>query len=129
MRPLILDTGALLAAHKRSSRLWSLLDEAARAGAEVLVPAASVAECIRGGFRDAVINRLLNGRATRVTIHDEDRARVAGKLLARTGTNNTIDAFVVAEAVRQGGAIIATSDPDDIADLSAGHRQIRAIRV
>jgi hypothetical protein len=49
MRPLILDTGALLAAHKRSSRLWSLLDEAARTGVEVLVPAGAVAECIRGG--------------------------------------------------------------------------------
>jgi predicted nucleic acid-binding protein len=118
--PLILDTGALIGLSRRDNRVWSLLDQAQRRGADVLVPAGALAECVRGGPRDAPVNQLLNQPHTQVTIHDEERARSAGGLLKRVRTSSAIDALLVAEAARYEAAVIATSDPDDIADLAEG---------
>lgn len=129
MRPLILDTGALLAIVRRSRAMWVVLDQAQREGRDVLVPAGTLVESMRGGPQDALVNRLLKRPGTQVTIHDEERARAAGTLMAESSTSDPIDALVVAEAYRQGGAAIATSDPDDIEDLAGGHRHITAIRV
>jgi predicted nucleic acid-binding protein len=119
--PLILDTGALIGLSQRSNRIWSLLDEAQREGHEVLVPAGAIAESLRNGPRDALINRLLSQPRTQVTVHDEERARSAGKLLRLSDTYDAIDALVVAEAIRFAGARIATSDPEHITDLADGY--------
>jgi predicted nucleic acid-binding protein len=119
--PLILDTGALIGLSRRSNRIWSLLDEAQREGHDVLVPAGTLAESLRNSPRDALINRLLNEPRTQVAAHDEQRARTAGKLLRSARTTNAIDALVVAEAIRFAGSRIATSDPDDIAELAEGY--------
>ena len=119
--PLILDTGALIGLSRRSNRVWKLLDRAQRMGIDVLVPAATLAESIRGGPRDTPINQLLGQPRTQVTVHDEDRARSAGSLLRRVPSCDAIDALVVAEALRHEAALIATSDPEDIADLARGH--------
>jgi predicted nucleic acid-binding protein len=127
--PLILDTGALTALSRRSSAVWKLLDQAQRTGADVLIPAGTLAESIRGGPRDVLVNRLVAQPNTQVTPHDEERARSAGELLARAGTSDAIDALVVAEALRHDSALIATSDPRDIADLADGYRNITAVRV
>lgn len=127
--PLILDTGALIALSRRSSSVWKLLDRAQRTGRDVLVPAGTLAESLRGGPRDAFINRLLNQPLTQVTVHDEQRARWAGELLARARTSDAIDALVVVEALRYGTAVIATSDPKDIADLVQGQRNVNVVRV
>ena len=127
--PLILDTGALIAVIRRSRAVWVLLDEAQRSEREVLVPAATLAESVRGGPGDAMINRLVQRPGSQVTVHDERRARSAGHLLARASTADVVDALVVAEAIHQGGATIATSDPDDIADLASGNRNVTAVRI
>lgn len=119
--PLILDTGALIGLARRSNRIWSLLDQAQRRGIDVLVPAGTLAESIRGGPRDAPINKLLGRPHAQVTVHDEDRARSAGSLLRRVPSSGAIDALVVAEALRHEAALIATSDPRDITDLARGH--------
>jgi hypothetical protein len=126
--PLILDSGALIGLAQRSNRVWSLLDEAQREGHEVLVPAGTLAESVRNGPGDALINRLLNQPRTQVTVLDEDRARSAGKLLRMARTADTIDALLVAEAIRFAGARVATSDPDDIADLADGY-DLTVVRV
>jgi predicted nucleic acid-binding protein len=128
-RPLILDSGALIALSRRSRSVWRLLDDAQRAGADVLVPAGTLVESLRGGPRDALINRLLGQPLTEVTIHDETRARRAGELLARAGTSDAVDALVVAEALRHDGAIIATSDPHDIADLAGATPRVVVLRI
>ena len=48
-------------------------------------------------------------------------ARIAGHLLADAGAGSemAIDALVVATAIRLGGGIVATHDPDDIRLLAA----------
>jgi predicted nucleic acid-binding protein len=129
-QPLILDSGALIALSRRSRDAWDLLDRAQRTGMDVLVPAGTLAETLRGdNASDALINRLLNRPLTRVTVHDEERARAAGQLLARAATDDVVDALVVAEALRHDGAMIITSDPDDIADLAADSVSVVVIRV
>jgi predicted nucleic acid-binding protein len=129
MRTLILDTGVLIGLSRRNNRIWSLLDQAQRRGADVLVPAGTLAESLRGGSRDTLINQLLNQPRTQVTIHDVERARSAGKLLKKARTSNAIDALVVAEALRYDTATIATSDPDDMADLAEGQRLVTIVEV
>lgn len=126
---LVLDTGALLAAERRSRAVWTVLDGAQEEGRAVLVPAATLTESIRGGPRDAPINRLLRRPGTTVTVHDEHRARLAGRLLAGAATGDAVDALVVAEAIRHGGAVIATSDPDDIAELARDHPTVAVLRL
>jgi predicted nucleic acid-binding protein len=118
---LVLDTGALIALSRRSPKVWELLDRAQRSRADVLVPAGTLVESLRGGPRDALINQLLNQPHTQVTIHDEERARRAGRLLDSARTDDAIDALVVAEALRYHEVTVATSDPDDIAELVGLH--------
>jgi predicted nucleic acid-binding protein len=129
MRTLILDTGALIGLSRRNNRIWSLLDQAQRRGADVLVPAGTLAESLRGDARDTLIEQLLNRPYTQVTVHDEERARAAGKLLKHGGNSSAIDALVVAEALRHDGSTIATSDPDDITDLAQGNRTVTIVKV
>jgi predicted nucleic acid-binding protein len=125
---LVLDTGALIALTRRSPKVWALLDRAQRSRADVLVPAAALVESLRGGPRDTLVNRLLDRPHTRVTIHDEDRARRAGRLLDSARTSDAIDALVVAEALRYDEVTVATSDPEDIAEL-VGIHDVAIVRV
>lgn len=129
MPALILDTGALIGLSKRTNRIWSLLDQAQRRGTDVLVPAGTLTESLRGDARDALIGQLLNRPYTQVTVHDEERARAAGKLLKHASSGSAIDALVVAEALRHDGATIATSDPDDLSDLAQGSSFVTIVKV
>jgi hypothetical protein len=78
----------------------------------------------RGAATDANVDRLVNGIATTVGT-DLRIARTAGQLRARARTGSAIDAIVVATAVRLGGGVIATSDPDDLGALAADHPNVR----
>ena len=118
---LVLDSGALIALTRRSPKVWALLDGAQRSCTDVLVPAGTLAESLRGGPRDALINQMLKRPQTQVTIHDEERARRAGRLLDSARTSDAIDALVVAEALRYDEVTVATSDPDEIAELVGIH--------
>jgi len=77
------------------------------------------------------VNRVLNGRGLAVVGLGAGTARRAGALLSRAkmGSAHAVDAFVVATALEFGSAVIATGDPDDIARLSSGLRQIRIFAV
>jgi predicted nucleic acid-binding protein len=91
-----------------------LVQQAAKAETPMFVPAVVVAETIRGrGPRDAPVERLL-AKADEVLAADEAVARSAGALLAASQSSATIDAIVVAHAVRIGQSLILTSDPRDM---------------
>jgi predicted nucleic acid-binding protein len=51
---------------------------------------------------------------------------VAARLLheAVLDSSSAIDAIVVATAIRLGGALIVTSDPNDLARLAMGHPDV-----
>lgn len=58
-------------------------------------------------------------------------ARIAGHLLSRAGADSSmvVDALVVATAVRFGGGVIATHDPDDLGRLAAGHPNVAIFEI
>jgi predicted nucleic acid-binding protein len=118
---LILDSGAVFALAKLDVRARAALASAWEHGWDVVVPAVVVAETVRGnGPRDAPVNRVLKAVGT-VAATSEDRARTAGELLGRAKVNATVDALVVAEAVRRGGGVIMTSDAEDLRRLIGDH--------
>lgn len=106
-------------------RAQALLTEAARRNALLRVPAAVLTEVYRGGRRDAAVDRII-GRANRVIALDHRTSRIAGGLLGRDGLDSchAVDALVVATAIRLGGAVIATGDPEDLASLARDHRNV-----
>jgi predicted nucleic acid-binding protein len=130
---LILNAEALNALAWASRR--SVLAERARAvltvafeeRALVRVPAPVLAEVCRGRPEDAAVERVLNGRGISVIELTEAMARRAGALLdrAKLGSAHAVDAFVVATAMAFASAVIATHDPEDLARLASGVRQIR----
>ena len=71
-----------------------------------------------------MIDRLVNGVATTVGL-DLRTARTAGQLRALARRGSAVDAIVVATAVRLGGGVVATSDPDDLAALAADHPNVK----
>jgi DNA-binding transcriptional MocR family regulator len=115
MAALIFDTGALIALERFDRAVASLLDEAAEEGIEALTSSACVAQAWRDPARQARLSRALGGFLERPL--DEEQARRCGRLLARAGTQDIVDAAVAVLA--DDGDTILTSDPQDIERLLA----------
>ncbi|MFT4187770.1 MAG: hypothetical protein QM621_04240 [Aeromicrobium sp.] len=124
MTALVLDSEALSQlARSRSGRspgaVHAALVAAVEAEADVLVPAAVLAEQYRGGRHDQVVDSCL-GRYSGIEVVDTTRAlaRITGHVLARAGRGSAdhVDATVVAVALSARDAVIATGD---VADLTA----------
>jgi predicted nucleic acid-binding protein len=88
-----------------------------------VVPLTVLAEVYRGDATDARVDRLFVGGVRHVGL-DLKTARLAGQLRARARVGSAVDAIVVATAVRLGGGVIATSDPDDMRALAAGYSNV-----
>lgn len=90
--------------------------------APVRIPAAVLVELYRGRGVDEAIDRVLARGFAQVVTTGARMARIAGHLLADVGAGSemAIDALVVATAIRFGGGIVATHDPDDLRQLAAG---------
>jgi hypothetical protein len=116
-RGLTLDTGALIAAERRSEIFRATWQEAVRRHAVITIPAPVLAQAWRG--RNPLIDRLLP--ACMVEPLSEEDARSIGRLLAASGTSDVIDAMVVVGASTRDDAIV-TSDPEDLARLLAAVR-------
>jgi predicted nucleic acid-binding protein len=122
---LLLDSEALSAIARgpalRRDRVRALVAEMRRRELPVGTVAAVLAEVIRGNASDAGVFAGL--RRERVEVYPVDtRTGVrAGQLLGavRAGSEDAVDAFVVAVADLFGGAVIATVDPRDMNRLAA----------
>lgn len=128
---LILDAEALSAlARPRATPERHLRVRAAmrsqRRGEPVRVPAVVLLELYRGGGTDEVIDAELRRGHARVVTTGARTARTAGHLLAavHAGSELAVDALVVATAVRLGGGLILTHDPDDLRSLAADRPNI-----
>jgi predicted nucleic acid-binding protein len=86
----------------------------------VSIPAVVVAETVRGSAKDATVNRVIKAVGEVISV-DEPAARAAGALLGTTRSSSTVDALVVASAIRLGGGVVLTDDPDDLRPLAAVH--------
>lgn len=126
--PLLLDAGGVFAFARDDKRARGAVTGALERGASVVTSAITVAETTRGnGPRDAAVNRVL--RLCHLVPVDDVVARVAGKLLAVSGSSATVDAVVVATAIQLGGALILTSDPGDLSRLAEEHKTVALYRV
>ena len=131
---LVLDAQALslvargLASSGQRVGLLPALLAALNEAEEVLVPAAVLAELYRGRQHDQLVDSCLS-RYPAILVVDTDRtlAREIGHLLAQAGrgSQDHVDASVVAVASISGDAAIATADVDDISALAAGLPGIR----
>ena len=119
---LILDSGAIIGWSRGDARTRAIIREAIARHWELRVPVVVLAETLRGGARDAPVNRVLKAVGTTATAPDTGRA--AGRLLGRTGGSNTADALVAAEALALPGSTVLTSDPDDLRALLSDHNSI-----
>lgn len=120
---LILDAGALIALSRGDRRARAFLARALELGAPVEVPVVVVAETVRGGPRDASVNRVLKAVGS-VPDTREAHGRTAGRLLGTARSTAAVDALVVAQAVEAGGAQILTGDPDDLGRLARPHPEV-----
>lgn len=121
---LILDAGAVFALARFDARALGYVARGRRRGGEVIIPVVVVAETSRGhGPRDARVNLVLE-TADRIPPATAETGRLAGRLLAATGSSSTVDAFVVAEAVLAGRSRILTTDPDDLGVLAQAHPEV-----
>jgi predicted nucleic acid-binding protein len=104
-------------------RARAISRRALRERAERVVPVAVLAEVYRGDATDARIDRLFVSGVRRAGL-DLRTVRVAGRLRARARVGSAIDAIVVATAVRLGGGVVATSDPEDMQALAADYANV-----
>jgi PIN domain nuclease of toxin-antitoxin system len=112
---LILDAGAFIASERGNEDVAALVKRELEHGRVPLTNGGVVAQVWRGGNGKQVrIARLLAN--VNVVPVDNDLGRRAGRLLARTGSTDAIDASVVCLA--QDGDDVLTSDPADLQALA-----------
>ena len=118
MTRLVLDAGAFVAFEKGDARLRARIAAARLLGVELATTSPVIGQVWRDGRRQVLLARLLS--ATNVDAPTEVDARRAGELLAKTRTQDIVDALLV--GCTKDGDTVLTSDPHDIETLleSAG---------
>lgn len=137
MAVLVLDSEAISALARprvdpgRHQRVRAALRSAHSRNAPVRIPAAVLVELYRGRGADEAIDSVLARGFAQVVTTGARMARIAGHLLAdiAAGSEMAIDALVVATAIRFGGGIVATHDPDDLRRLAAGHPNVAILEI
>jgi len=110
------DAGALIAAERGSQEMRALHRRLLDNGVRPTVSTAVLAQVWRGGPQPR-LSRLLRG--CRVVPLDERQACAAGAALARSATDDVIDAVVVVTALQRRDVIV-TSDPQDMQRIASG---------
>ncbi|NGO47269.1 twitching motility protein PilT [Streptomyces sp. YC419] len=108
------DAGALIAAERNHAAFWRAHRSYLLAGGVPLAQAPVVARVWRDGTRQAQLARMLSG--CDVPALDHALARSVGQLLGQARTSDPVDGAVAVLAADL-GAVIVTSDPEDIQHL------------
>ncbi|MEU8433641.1 PIN domain-containing protein [Streptomyces sp. NPDC029216] len=109
--PYLYDAGALIAIDNNDRRMWARHSLALEDGRDIHVPSIVVSQAWRDSRRRVRLGRFLAG--CDVVPVGLETAKTAGVLCGKAGTADVVDATVVVMAASL-GAIIWTSDPDDI---------------
>ncbi|MFC7274729.1 type II toxin-antitoxin system VapC family toxin [Paractinoplanes rhizophilus] len=110
------DAGVLLAIDSNDRRMWVIHHLAVEEGRRLLVPSVVVAQAWRDARRQVQLGRFLH--SCEVVPVSLEVAKAAGVLCGKAGTRDVVDATVVTIALAH-GAIVFTSDPDDIIHLAS----------
>ena len=130
---LVLDAEAVNALldsrHPAERKVRRAMEAARRLHRDVAIATGTLAELYRGAGRNQALDALLARESGHgLLLRDTDRAlaRLIGALLAeaRAGSGLFADAHPVAVAVEDGGGVIQTADPDDLARLAAPYRTV-----
>ncbi|MFN7974199.1 MAG: PIN domain-containing protein [Acidobacteriota bacterium] len=122
---LLLDSEALSALARgptaRRDKVRALVIQIRRREETIASVAAVLAEVVRGRSADAAIFAGLRREGVHVLPVDARVGARAGQLLGRAGVGSelAVDAFTVAVADLEGGAVIATADLDDMTRLAS----------
>jgi hypothetical protein len=114
--PYVYDAGVLLAIDGNDRRMWAIHRLAVDEGRRLLVPSVVVGQAWRDPRRQVQLGRFLH--SCEVVPVGLELAKAAGVLCGKAGTRDVVDASVVTIALAC-GAIVFTSDPEDMAALSA----------
>lgn len=114
IRPVVYDSGALIAADRNDRRFHLLHARALASGRPAVVPTPVLTQVWRDGAKQARVSTVLRGCALEPV--EERLAKQAGVLLGRAGTADAVDAIVVATALAW-RAVVVTSDPADMQQL------------
>lgn len=114
-RPIVLDTGALIAIDRADRRIIRLLELAD----DLHVPAGVLAQAWRNPARQVRLVRMMRSEGVQTHPLDTEAAHAAGQLCAATATSDVIDASVVI-VTRTVDGVVLTSDPDDLQRLDRG---------
>jgi len=132
MPALVLDSEALnrltnVRSDEPTERLRAALRSAVQRGWVVRVPSLVLAELARTPDRATALQQRMNAFGLTTANVGPKTAKHAGRLLGRDDLNSCymVDATVVATAVRFGGGVISTGDPDDLTALAADERNVR----
>lgn len=137
MAVLILDSEALSALARprrdldRHQRVRAAMRSAHDHNHPVRVPSAVLVELYRGAGTDEAIDAVLAQGFAQVVTTGARIARIAGHLLASldAGSEKAVEALVVATAIRLGGGIVVTHDPEDMTALAAAHANVKVARI
>jgi predicted nucleic acid-binding protein len=111
------DAGGLIALGRNDRRVLTLIARATERGMRITIPATALAQAIRNPVRQARLSRLIRQAGTDLIPLDGPDATAVGRLLARTGTADIVDAHVAICAQRAGQAVV-TSDADDLRQIA-----------
>lgn len=137
MAVLVLDSEAVSALARprqdplRHERVRAAMRSAHARNVPVRIPSVVLVELYRGRGADEGVDAVLARGVAQVVTAGARMARIAGHLLADAGAGSelAIDAFVVATAIRLGGGIVATHDPNDMRTLAARHPNVAVFEI
>lgn len=110
---MILDAGFLISIDRSEQAAHTFIAAAVRSGTTPHTTHPVAAQVWRDGTRQARLAAFLKV----IDVHPLDDGSAVGRLLARCGTSDVVDAHLVLCAVRLGHDIL-TGDPDDITTLA-----------
>lgn len=117
----VLDSGALIAIERGDREVAALVEAARRRGVRVVTSAGCVGQAWRGGPKQALLARLLQGIDERPLGPGSSRA--LGELCGRARIDDVIDAHVA--SLTRVGDVVVTSDTEDLKRLLRA-REVRA---
>lgn len=130
MNVVTLDTGALVAIERRKQRAMMLLRASREHRARLVTITPVVAEWWRGRSDERDRMKLAIDLVPLPVAAAEAAGLVLGRIGAtRGGASSAIDAMVMAFAALYGGALVYTSDVDDLQRLGAHFPAVRVLAI